>query len=106
MKLARCAMTAVVVSVLAACAVETSPDHTTRWDAAHAACTALCDWSAQCRPALTDDPCVTECLALVCASGCSGYVTDEARFDDCLDAVETLACEATDLPEPCLGVLR
>jgi hypothetical protein len=106
MKLARCAVAALVVALVAACSVSTSPDRTTRWDAACAACEALCEWSARCRPTLADDPCVSDCTALVCSSGCSGYVADEMRLDACLEGVEALACEASDLPEPCLGVLR
>jgi len=107
LKLARCMVASLVIAMFTGC-MKKSVQSTglSRRDAASAACAALCDWSERCRAEFQVDACERDCVALVCSSGCGGRVVDEMQFDACLDAVSELACDATDLPDPCLGVLR
>jgi hypothetical protein len=97
-------MTRLAIALLAACT--TAAPHHYRIDAAWSLCGALCDRNERCASSFARSDCEADCVAVACVDGCQGDVADDARVGDCIDAIDVLACDASDAPGVCFGVLR
>jgi hypothetical protein len=92
-----------IATLLVSC---TSEEHTSRKVAADNVCAAFCERAHVCDSSVVVTTCIATCVGEACAGGCTGNVSDEARLDACIDAIEVLACSAPGLPGSCSGVIR